>query len=176
MMQQMFLGLGGGPTGPGEVSAVWNGNNDGYSGAGRYSTRTCRGTYYGTINARPPNQSQVDSQMSAWMNCKSYSGDGVNPNQSGWPIFWGKRGNSLVFTLSNYAANQELGVFIFTNGSRPIIFSGLLSYTDTNTNYGYRYFNVGANGGRTLTCAFDATGDPPYVYWVGPRYDDPGYF
>jgi len=171
-IQQMFLGVGAGaPTGPGVISAVYNSNSDGYSG-GNLASTTCQGTSYSSFDARPPNQTQVNSQMDAWMKCKSYAGDGVSP---GTAIFWGNTGNSLVLTFTDFAADQELGIYLYTNEYRPITFSGLFAETNTSLANGYRYFNVNSAGGGTLTCAFGSTGDPPYIKWCGPRYDDPGY-
>ena len=63
---------------------------------------------------------------------------------------------------------------LYTVSSRPITFSGLITGTETST-IGYKYFNVNGSGGGTLTYSFDPSGDPPYVYWVGPKNNDPGY-
>ena len=178
------LGLGGGIGSnlvsggaiiPGTITGVYSSNSDGYSG-GYSSTHTCNGISHSTFDARPPNQTQVNSILSTWMNCKSYSTDGVNPAASSpQGVFWGRSGNSLTITFSGFQANQDMATYLYTHGSRPINFSGLITGTETSILNDYKYFNVNSSGGGTLTYAFAAGGDPPYVYWVGPRYNDPGY-
>ena len=175
MMQQMLIGYGG-SIDPGVVSASYSSNNDGYSGAGRGTATTCNGISFGTLNARPPNQTQVDEIMTAWMNCKSYSGDGVDPQTYNGGVFFGRSGNSVTFTFTGFQPNQDMAIFLYTTSQRTISFSGLINANDNNKAYDYRYFNVNSSGGGTLQCNFNPTGDPPYIYWVGPRYDDPGYF
>ena len=178
-----MLGMGGGVGSnlfsyrlpPGSVSATYSSNSDGYSGGAGYD-KTCKGTTYTAFDARPPNQTQIDSIMSAWMNCKSYSGDGVDPQTYNGGVFWGRNGNSVTFTFTGFQANQDMAIFLYTTSSREIDFTGLFTATDNDKSYDYRYFNVNSSGGGTLTAAFQPTGDPPYIYWVGPRYDDPGYF
>jgi len=160
---------------PGTLSATYSTNNDGYSGA-YIGDRTCGGVTYTTFEARPPNQTQVNTIISSWMNCKSYAEDGINPDVTGFGRFWGRTGNSLNLTFTGFQPNQEMGIFVYTAGARPITFSGLYSGTVTTVQYDYIYFNVNGSGGGTLTCSFGASGDPPYIYWCGPRYDDPGYF
>ena len=178
------LGLGGGigsnlvsgeklPD-PGSVSATYSSNNDSYSGGAGFD-KTCNGITYTAFDARGPNQTQVDSIMSAWMNCKSYSGDGVDPQSYNGGVFWGRNGNSVTFTFTGFQANQDMAIFLYTTSSREIDFTGLFTATDNDKSYDYRYFNVNSSGGGTLTAAFQPTGDPPYIYWVGPRYNDPGY-
>jgi hypothetical protein len=180
---QGIAGLGGGVVSrstsgggliPGVISATFSSNSDGYSGGARNAT-TCQGTSYDAFDARPPNQTQIDSMMSSWMNCKSYAGDGVNPQTYGAGRFFGRSGNSVTFTFTGFQPNQEMGIFLYTTSTRTITFSGLISATDNDKSYDYRYFNVNSSGGGTLTAAFNPTGDPPYIYWSGPRYDDPGY-
>ena len=166
---------GGGLT-PGVISAVYSSNNDGYSGAGRGTTTTCNGTSFAAFDARPPNQTQVDNMMSAWMNCKSYSGDGVNPQTYNGGVFFGRSGNSVTFTFTGFQPSQDMSIFLYTTSSRQINFSGLINANSNNVSYNYLHFNVNASGGGTLTGAFQPTGDPPYIYWCGPRYDDLGYF
>ena len=174
-MQQMLLSYGGGSSTPGSISGVYSSNNDNYSG-GYQANATCQGTTYSSFDARPPNQTQVDSIISGWMKCKSYSTDGVNPTAtSPQGVFWGRSGNSLVITFSGFQPNQEMATWLYTSSSRPINFSGLISGTETSIQSNYKYFNVNSSGGGTLTYGFGASGDPPYVYWVGPRYDNPGY-
>lgn len=177
------LGMGGGIGSnlvsggltPGVISATFSSNSDNYSGASRGTATTCKGTSFATFDARPPNQTQIDDMMSAWMNCKSYAGDGVNPRYYNGGTFFGRNGNSVTFTFTGFQPSQELGIFLYTTSSRTITFSGLISATDNDKNYDYRYFNVNSSGGGTLTAAFNPTGDPPYIYWCGPRYDNPGY-
>ena len=166
--------VSGGPITPGTITGVYSSNSDGYSG-GYSSTHTCNGISHSTFDARPPNQTQVDSIMSAWMNCKSYSGDGVDPQTYNGGVFWGRNGNSVTFTFTGFQANQDMAIFLYTTSSREIDFTGLFTATDNDKSYDYRYFNVNSSGGGTLTAAFQPTGDPPYIYWVGPRYNDPGY-
>jgi hypothetical protein len=166
--------ISGGLT-PGSVSATFSSNSDNYSGAARGTATTCNGTSFATFDGRPPTQTQIDDMMSAWMNCKSYAGDGVNPQTYNGGQFFGRNGNSVTFTFTGFQPNQELGIFLYTTSSRTITFSGLISATDNDKSYDYRYFNVNSSGGGTLTAAFNPTGDPPYIYWSGPRYDDPGY-
>ena len=170
-----YLAPRGGSDTPGTITGVYSSNSDGYSG-GYQANATCQGTTYSTFDARPPNQTQVDSIMSGWMNCKSYSTDGVDPTASTpQGVFWGRSGNSLTITFSGFQANQEMATYLYTNSSRPITFSGLITGTENST-VGYKYFNVNSSGGGTLTYAFGASGDPPYVYWVGPKNNDPGYY
>jgi len=181
-----MLGFGGGGTGtalgggapltPGVISATYDSNNDGYSGAYRGTATTCNGISYATLNARPPNQTQVDDVLSAWMNCKSYAGDGVNPQTYNGGVFFGRSGNSVTFTFTGFQPSQDMGIFLFTNSDRTMSFSGLVNANVSNVSYDYLYFNVNSSGGGTLQCNFNPSGDPPYIYWVGPRYDDPGYF
>jgi hypothetical protein len=180
---QGIAGLGGGVVSrstsgagliPGVISATFSSNNDNYSGGSRDAT-TCQGTSYDAFDGRPPNQTQIDSMMSSWMNCKSYAGDGVDPQTYGAGRFFGRSGNSVTFTFTGFQPNQDMAIFLYTTGSRTITFSGLSTGTDNDKNYDYRYFNVNSSGGGTLTAAFNPTGDPPYIYWCGPRYDDPGY-
>ena len=173
-IQQMFLGLGG-ALDPGVISATFSSNSDGYSGAGRGTATTCNGTSFATFDARPPNQTQINDMMSAWMNCKSYAGDGVNPQTYNGGVFFGRSGNSVTFTFTGFQASQDMAIFLYTTSSRVITFSGLITGDDNDKSYDYRYFNVNSSGGGTLTAAFQPTGDPPYIYWAGPRYNDPGY-
>ena len=173
MMQQMLLGYGGSAT-PGSVSAAYSSNGDGYSGGAGFN-KTCNGITYTAFDARGPNQTQVDSIMSAWMNCKSYSGDGVDPQTYNGGVFWGRSGNSITFTFTGFQPNQDMAIFLYTTSNRVISFDGLISANDNNKSYDYRYFTVNSSGGGTLTASFQPSGDPPYIYWVGPRYDDPGY-
>ena len=176
------LGLGGGIGSnlisggliTGVISATFSSNSDNYSGAAR-DAKTCQGTSYDAIDARPPDQTELDSIMSSWMNCKSYAGDGVDPQTYGAGRFFGRSGNSVTFTFTGFQESQELGIFLYTTSTRTITFSGLITGTDNDKNYDYRYFNVNSSGGGTLTAAFNPTGDPPYIYWCGPRYNDPGY-
>lgn len=165
-----------GSSAPGTITGVYSSNSDGYSG-GYQAAATCQGTTYSSFDARPPSQTQVDSIMSGWMKCKSYSTDGVDPSAtSPQGVFWGRSGNSLVITFSGFQPNQEMATYLYTSGSRPITFSGLTTGTETSIANGYKYFNVNGSGGGTLTYAFGASGDPPYVYWVGPKNNDPGYY
>ena len=179
------LGLGGGigsnlisgaalPD-PGSISGSYSSNNDNYSGGAIVGSPDCGlDPAVSNFDSRPPSQSEVDDIMRVWMACKSYSTDGVDPQTSPYGVFWGRSGNSLTITFSGFQPNQDMATNIFTNSQRPITFSGLMTGTENSTN-GYKYFNVNSSGGGTLTYSFGASGDPPYVYWAGPKNDDPGY-
>jgi hypothetical protein len=179
------LGLGGGIGSnlvsgggliPGSISGSYSSNSDSYSGGAIVGSPDCGITpAVSNFDARPPSQSQVDDIMDVWMNCKSYSTDGVDPDSGGYGVFWGRDGNSLTITFSGFQANQDMATYLYTSSTRPITFSGLITGTETSVQNDYKYFNVNSSGGGTLTYDFDPTGDPPYVYWVGPRYNDPGY-
>tara|TARA_B100000965_G_scaffold406584_1_gene446336 strand:- start:2272 stop:2802 length:531 start_codon:yes stop_codon:yes gene_type:complete len=176
MMQQLFLGYGFVESTGGTVTGSWSGS-DGYSGGSQGATQTCRGVAHNYFDARPPSQSQVNQILSSWMNCKSYVGDGVtvayNAGVTGY--FWGRSGNSLTLTFSGFSASKEMAMYLYTTGSRPINFSGLYSGTVNNIANDYLYFSLNSSGGGTITASFAATGDPPYLYWTGPRYA-PGYY
>ena len=175
-MQQMLLSYGGNLPDPGSISGVYNTNTDGYSGGAIVGSPDCGlDPAVSNFDQRPPNQSNVDDIMRVWMACKSYSTDGVNPGSGGHGVFWGRTPNNLVITFSGFQPNQDMATYIYTSSQRPINFSGLMTDTETSIQNGYKYFNVNSSGGGTLTYGFGASGDPPYVYWVGPRYNDPGY-
>ena len=160
---------------PGSISGSYSSNSDGYSGGAIVGSPDCGlDPAVSNFDSRPPSQSNVDDIMRVWMACKSYSTDGIDPTTGGYGVFWGRSGNSLTITFSGFQANQEMATNIYTNSSRPINFSGLITGTENST-IGYKYFTVNSSGGGTLTYGFGASGDPPYVYWVGPRYNDPGY-
>ena len=170
-----YLAPGGGTLTPGTITGVYSSNSDSYSGGAIVGSPDCGITpAVSDFDARPPSQSQVDDVMDVWMNCKSYSTDGVDPTSSPYAVFWGRSGNSLTITFTGFQPNQEMATNLYTSSSRPITFSGLITGTENST-VGYKYFNVNGSGGGTLTYAFGATGDPPYVYWVGPKNNDPGY-
>ena len=161
---------------PGSITGVYSTNNDGYSGGAIVGSPDCGlDPAVSNFDSRPPSQSNVDDIMRVWMACKSYSTDGVNPDSGGQGVFWGRSGNSLTITFSGFQANQDMATYIYTSSARPITFSGLMTGTETSIPGGYKYFTVNSSGGGTLTYSFGAAGDPPYVYWVGPRYNDPGY-
>ena len=152
------------------ITGVYSSNSDGYSG-GYSSTHTCNSISHSSFDARPPSQTQVDSILSTWMNCKSYSGDGVNPSASSpQGVFWGRSGNSLTITFTGGSANEDMATYLYTSAARPITFSGLMTGTETVVQNDYKYFQLNSSGAGTLTYSFGAGGDPPYVYWVGPRY------
>ena len=166
---------GGGLT-PGTISGTYSSNSDSYSGGAIVGSPDCGlDPAVSNFDARPPSQSNVDDIMRVWMACKSYSTDGVDPSSSPYAVFWGRSGNSLTITFSGFQPNQDMATYLYTASSRPITFSGLITGTETSVQNDYKYFTVNGSGGGTLTYAFDPTGDPPYVYWVGPRYNDPGY-
>ena len=176
MMQQMLLGYGASLPDPGSISGSYSSNNDNYSGGAIVGSPDCGlNPAVSNFDARPPNQSQVDNIMRVWMACKSYSTDGVNPSSGSYGVFWGRSGNSVTITFTGFQPNQEMATYLYTSSSRPINFSGLITGTETSIQNNYKYFTVNSSGGGTLTYAFQPSGDPPYVYWVGPRYNDPGY-
>ena len=161
---------------PGSISGSYSSSEGNtYSGGAIVGSPDCGlNPAVSNFDARPPSQSQVDDIMRVWMACKSYSTDGIDPTTGGRGVFWGRSGNSVTITFTGFQPNQEMATNLYTTGSRPITFSGLITGTETST-IGYKYFTVNSSGGGTLTYNFDPSGDPPYIYWVGPRYNDPGY-
>ena len=158
----------------GTISGSYSSNSDGYSG-GYLGTKTCNSVSYSGFDARPPSQTQVNNILSSWMNCKSYSTDSNTVQATGDGVFWGRSGNSLSLTFSGFSANKEMAMWVYASASRPIVFSGLISGTYTSPAGGYIYFSLNSSGGGSVTASFGAGGDPPYVYWTGPRYS-PGYY
>ena len=161
---------------PGSISGSYSSSQGNtYSGGAIVGSPDCGlDPAVSNFDARPPSQSQVDDIMRVWMACKSYSTDGIDPTTGGYGVFWGRSGNSVTITFTGFQPNQAMATNLYTTSSRPITFSGLITGTETST-IGYKYFTVNSSGGGTLTYGFGASGDPPYVYWVGPRYNDPGY-
>ena len=161
---------------PGSISGSYSSSEGNtYSGGAIVGSPDCGlNPAVSNFDARPPSQSQVDDIMRVWMACKSYSTDGIDPTTGGHGVFWGRSGNSVTITFTGFQPNQAMATNLYTTSSRPITFSGLITGTETST-IGYKYFTVNSSGGGTLTYNFDPGGDPPYVYWAGPRYNDPGY-
>ena len=90
----------GEPSLVGTITAVYNSNNDNYSG-GAMNAKTCNGITFSSFDARPPSTAQANIIVSSWTNCKLYQGDGVNPETSAG-VFWGRSSNSLVLTYSGW--------------------------------------------------------------------------
>ena len=162
---------------PGSISGSYSSSEGNtYSGGAIVGSPDCGlNPAVSNFDARPPSQSQVDDIMRVWMACKSYSTDGVNPSSGGYGVFWGRSGNSVTITFSGFQPNQDMATYLYTSATRPITFSGLITGTETSVQSDYKYFNVNSSGCGTLTYNFDPSGDPPYVYWAGPKNNDPGY-
>lgn len=162
---------GGGLADPGTITAVYNSNSDGYSG-GNMAAKTCNGITFSSFDARPPNSTQASTITSSWTNCKLYQGDGVDPTASAG-VFWGRSSNNLVLTYSGWKGGAPMADYVYLNGSRIINFDGTGHDTGnlTSPSGGYLYWTMPASGSTVITVNFISSGDPPYIYWSGYRYE-----
>ena len=163
-------GGGGGPADPGTITAVYNSNSDGYSG-GNMSAKTCNGVSFSSFDARPPNTTQANTIVSSWTTCKLYEGDGVAPNTNPG-VFWGRTNYNVVLTYSGWKGGAPMADYVYLNGSRVINFDGTGHDTGnlTSPQGGYVYWTMPASRSTVITVNFQSSGDPPYIYWSGYRY------
>ncbi len=152
--------------GYGTFTATYSSNSgDSYSGAYQYAN-TCNGNSYSVFDARPPSQAQVNSIMSAWLDCMPYStAPWVNIAQ-----FWGRTGSSLSMSFSGWVPNIAMATYMYTTSSRVITASGMHTGTFNSGAGAFEYWTMSSTGSGTVTYNFGAWGDPPYIQWVGPRY------
>ena len=163
---------GGLITGPGTITAVYNSNSDGYSG-GNMAAKTCNGVSFSSFDARPPSDAQASIITSSWTNCKLYEGDGVDPTTDAGQ-FWGRTSNNVVLTYSGWKGGAPMADYVYLSGSRIINFDGTGHDTAdlTSPSGGYVYWTMPASGSTVITVNFISSGDPPYIYWSGYRYEN----
>ena len=156
---------------PGTITAVYNSNSDSYSG-GNMAAKTCNGVSFSSFDARPPNNTQANTIVSSWTNCKLYEADGVNPTTNAG-VFWGRTNNNLVLTYSGWKGGAPMADYVYLSGSRIINFDGTGHDTGdlTTPSGGYVYWTMPASGSTVITVNFVSSGDPPYIYWSGYRYE-----
>jgi len=151
----------------GNISGTWSGN-DGYSGGYLYSN-ACSGSQ--TFDARPPTNAQVTQLATAWTTCKGYESDtSIIADATTIGLFFSRSTNSFTLNFSNWPGGIEMANFILTDSTRNWTVSGTYSATYSNTGNSYVYWTMPANGSATLTVTTTTTGDPPYWYWSGARY------
>lgn len=63
--------------------------------------------------------------------------------------------------------------YVYLSGSRKINFDGTGHDTAdlTSPSGGYVYWTMPASGSTVITVNFISSGDPPYIYWSGYRYE-----
>ena len=156
---------------PGTITAVYNSNSDGYSGS-NMAAKTCNGVSFSSFDARPPSSAQASIITSSWTNCKLYQGDGVDPTASAG-MMWGRSSNSVVLTYSGWKGGAPMADYVYLSGSRKINFDGTGHDTGdlTSPTGGYVYWTMPASGSTVITVNFISSGDPPYIYWSGYRYE-----
>jgi len=166
-----FFGGSDGPADPGTITAVYNGSGDNYSG-GAMSTKTCDGVSFSSFDARPPNTSQANTIVSSWTTCKLYAGDGVAPNTNPG-VFWGRTNYNVVLTYSGWKGGAPMADYVYLTSTRGINFDGAGHNTAnlTGPTGGYVYWTMPASGSTVITVNFISSGDPPYIYWSGYRYE-----
>ena len=154
----------------GTFTATYSSNaSDTYSGGAILSSLSCGGNSYSSFDARPPSQSQLNSIISTWLNCRLYSTQTPALSVYHQGLIWGRSGSSLSLTFSGWPANVDMATYLYTNSSRVITASGMHSGT-FNSTIGYAYWTMSSTGSGTVTYSFGSSADPPYVYWVGRRY------